>query len=85
MKTALSPREIRVAELAAIGMLDKQIARELSISQSTLREYVKRAMRKLNVESREALLLAAWQAGDIDLRALATRVTGRAWTEGVSA
>lgn len=42
VRPVLAPREEDVLRLVAEGMLDKQIARELGIEQSTVKEYVKR-------------------------------------------
>ena len=53
----LSPRESQVAQLVASGHADKDVARRLGISVTTVRTHVKHAYRKLEVNSR--LLLAA--------------------------
>lgn len=42
MRPVLAPREVEVLRLVADGLLDKQIARELGIELSTVKEYVKR-------------------------------------------
>lgn len=51
----LSPREREVAELAAQGRRNKEIADELFLSASTVRKQLTAAMRKLGVGSRAAL------------------------------
>lgn len=52
---ALSPREQAVATLAARGLPDKQIARELKISFTTVRTHLGHAYRKLAVANRVEL------------------------------
>lgn len=51
----LSPREQEVAELAAKGRSNKQIAQELFLSPETVKKHVRTVMRKLDVPSRAAL------------------------------
>lgn len=51
----LSPRERRVAELAATGRTNKEIARELYVEPDTVNKHLRSAMRKLGVRSRAAL------------------------------
>jgi ATP/maltotriose-dependent transcriptional regulator MalT len=52
---ALSPRERTVAELAATGRSNKDIAAELFLSPETVKKHMQAAMRKLGVHSRAAL------------------------------
>ncbi|HLU43572.1 MAG TPA: AAA family ATPase [Natronosporangium sp.] len=51
----LSPRERQVAELAAIGRSNKEIAAELYLSVHTVARHITSAMRKLDVRSRAAI------------------------------
>lgn len=51
----LSPRETEVAQLAACGLGDKDIARRLGISPTTVRTHIDHAYRKLGVNNRVAL------------------------------
>ncbi|MGE4339938.1 MAG: LuxR C-terminal-related transcriptional regulator [Pigmentiphaga sp.] len=51
----LSPRELAVARLAASGLTDKQIARELAIGFTTVRTHLGNAYRKLGVDNRVGL------------------------------
>ncbi|MEV3922818.1 helix-turn-helix transcriptional regulator [Actinomadura coerulea] len=51
----LSPREREVAGLAATGMSNKDIARELFVSPKTVEKHVAAALRKLGLTSRAAL------------------------------
>lgn len=51
----LSPREAEVAELAGIGLTNRQIAATLYLSPRTVEHHVSRAMRKLGVGFRKEL------------------------------
>jgi DNA-binding CsgD family transcriptional regulator len=51
----LSPREREVAELAATGRTNKEIAAELFLSVSTVEKHLKAVTRKLGVRSRAAI------------------------------
>ncbi len=53
--SCLSARESEVAQLAATGLADKEIARRLGISPTTVHTHVEHAYRKLGVNSRIAL------------------------------
>lgn len=48
----LTPRERRVAELVSRGLSNKQVARELDLSQSTVKHHVHSILGKLQVGSR---------------------------------
>ncbi|MGH3734297.1 MAG: helix-turn-helix transcriptional regulator [Micromonosporaceae bacterium] len=51
----LSPQERKVAELAATGLTNRQIAAELFLSPNTVDKHMRAAMRKLGVPTRSAL------------------------------
>ncbi|MFE9770453.1 LuxR C-terminal-related transcriptional regulator [Streptomyces sp. NPDC005931] len=51
----LSPRETEVAELAAAGMSNREIATTLHLSPRTVEQHVARAMQKAGVHSRQQL------------------------------
>ncbi|MGW4799101.1 LuxR C-terminal-related transcriptional regulator, partial [Nonomuraea sp. NPDC004297] len=53
--SALSPREHAVARLAAAGLTNKEIAKELFISAKTVDKHLGSAMRKLGLRSRAGL------------------------------
>lgn len=53
--TDLSPRELEVAELAASGRTNREIAAELFLSVKTVERHVSAAMRKLDVRSRRSI------------------------------
>jgi DNA-binding CsgD family transcriptional regulator len=68
---SLSPREREVAELAATGRTNKQIAAELFVSAKTVDNHLTAAMRKLGVHSRTALahrVAAATASADEQMR-----------------
>ena len=54
--SALSERQREVAELAACGLHDKEIARRLGISVTTVRTHLDHAFRKLGVSNRMLLV-----------------------------
>ncbi len=57
----LGPRERRVLELLAQGASNKEIARELGISEGTVRTHLERLYRKLGVRSRTEAAAWYWQ------------------------
>lgn len=60
----LSQREAEVARMAAAGLPDKQIARELQISFTTVRTHLGNIYRKLGVANRVALASRLSSAGE---------------------
>ncbi|MCB5162826.1 response regulator [Marinomonas algarum] len=60
----LTERERQTLKLITYGMSNKLIARELGISDGTVKVYVKNLLRKLNLSSR--LALAAWAHANAD-------------------
>lgn len=67
---SLTPQQLRILALLSDGLLNKQIAHELSIAESTVKAHVTVIMRKLGVQTRTQAVLAA-QAARFDR--LATR------------
>jgi two-component system, NarL family, response regulator DevR len=70
--TRLSQQELQVLRLAARGLTNAEIGRQLHLSRHTVKEYLSNAMRKLGVRSRvEAALEASRQGllGPDDARA----------------
>jgi DNA-binding NarL/FixJ family response regulator len=55
-ETALTDRELQVVQCAATGKTNKTIARELRLSEHTVKNYLFRAFEKLGVSSRVELL-----------------------------
>ena len=60
---ALNLHEVRILELAAKGMSNKQIASEFSISNQTVASYFNIIFRKLNVASRTQAVIYALKKG----------------------
>ncbi len=69
----LTPQQVRVLMMLSEGLLNKQIAYELSVSEATVKAHVSAILQKLGVESRTQAVIAAskidngqWQSGDAD-------------------
>jgi DNA-binding NarL/FixJ family response regulator len=63
----LSAREIEVLELVVQGLLNKQIAHALNISEYTVKNHVKNILEKLGVEDRTQAATVSIQRGIIHL------------------
>ena len=61
--TTLSPREYQVFSMVVKGMLNKQVAFSLGISEKTVKVHRARAMEKMNVDSLAELVQLAVKAG----------------------
>jgi DNA-binding NarL/FixJ family response regulator len=66
---SLTPQQLRVLMMMAEGLLNKQIAHELGVSEATVKAHVSAVLQKLHVENRTKAVLAAgrfelgnWQA-----------------------
>jgi DNA-binding NarL/FixJ family response regulator len=58
--SSLTPQQVRVLMMLSQGLLNKQIAWELSLSEATIKAHVSAILTKLGVESRtQAVILAA--------------------------
>ena len=58
--SSLTPQQVRVLMLLSQGLLNKQIAYELGVSEATVKAHVSAILQKLKVESRtQAVILAA--------------------------
>ena len=77
---SLTPQQIRVLMMLSQGLLNKQIAYELSVSEATVKAHVSAILQKLGVESRtQAVILATkieFGPGTVD-RALTDASTAR--------
>ncbi len=69
--STLTPQQVRVLMMLSQGLLNKQIAYELSVSEATVKAHVSAILQKLDVDSRtQAVILAnridgdLWQASD---------------------
>jgi DNA-binding NarL/FixJ family response regulator len=56
---SLSPQQVRVLMMLSEGMLNKQIAYELGVSEATVKAHVSAILQKLGVESRTQAVIAA--------------------------
>lgn len=63
----LTEREIEVLELVSFGMVNKEIAWELSISDNTVKFHLTSIFAKLDVDNRVSAVRAAVEAGILDL------------------
>jgi DNA-binding NarL/FixJ family response regulator len=55
----LTPQQVRVLMMLSEGLLNKQIAYELSVSEATVKAHVSAILQKLRVESRTQAVIAA--------------------------
>lgn len=55
----LTPQQMRVLMMLSEGLLNKQIAFELGVSEATIKAHVSAILQKLNVESRTQAVIAA--------------------------
>lgn len=72
--STLTPQQVRVLMMLSEGLLNKQIAYELTVSEATVKAHVSAILTKLNVDSRTQAVIAA------------SKIAGTAWaTTGASA
>ncbi len=64
--SSLTPQQVRVLMMLSNGLLNKQIAYELTVSEATVKAHVSAILQKLGVESRTQAVIAAAKiaAGD---------------------
>lgn len=88
MGKPLSPRQRQVAEMAATGMTDKEIAIALGLSDGSIKVYIRDALRKLGIERRQSLPITLNQpllnAREVVLTAYQLFIASR-MAEGLSA
>ena len=68
---SLTPQQVRVLMMLSEGLLNKQIAYELTVSEATVKAHVSAILQKLGVDSRtQAVIVAAkieagqWQSAN---------------------
>ena len=71
----LTPQQIRVLMMLSDGLMNKQIAYELSISEATVKAHVSAILQKLDVDSRTQAVIAAARIEEGQFEALLS--TGR--------
>lgn len=59
----LTPQQFRVLQMVGVGLLNKQIAHELSVSEATIKAHMTAIMRKLRVTNRTQAVLIAGRLG----------------------
>jgi len=72
----LTPRQCEIAVMLADGKSNKEIARELSVLEGTVKHHVRDILRKLGVRNRTEAVLAAAHAGYLPRGTLADRMSG---------
>jgi DNA-binding NarL/FixJ family response regulator len=60
---ALSGREVQVLQHVAMGMPNKQVAHQLGISESTVRNHLSQIFKKLHAANRVEAVVAALRVG----------------------
>ena len=65
MTAGLSPRELQVLQLVALGLTNKEVGRTFNIGQFTVRNYLNHIMQKLDVSDRTEAIFIALQTGII--------------------
>jgi DNA-binding NarL/FixJ family response regulator len=71
----LTPQQVRVLMMLSDGLMNKQIAYELSISEATVKAHVSAILQKLDVDSRTQAVIAAARIEEGQFEALLS--TGR--------
>jgi DNA-binding NarL/FixJ family response regulator len=66
----LTPQQVRVLMMLSEGLLNKQIAYELGVSEATIKAHVSAILQKLGVESRTQAVIAA------------AKIAGNQWRQG---
>ncbi|MEE9313822.1 MAG: response regulator transcription factor [Rhizobiaceae bacterium] len=61
--SSLTPQQTRVLSMIAQGLLNKQIAYELSVSEATIKAHVSAVLQKLNVDSRTQAVIQLSKLG----------------------
>jgi DNA-binding NarL/FixJ family response regulator len=59
----LTPQQVRVLMMLSEGLLNKQIAYELTVSEATVKAHVSAILQKLNVDSRTQAVITASRIG----------------------
>ena len=67
---SLTPQQVRVLMMLSEGLLNKQIAYELGVSEATIKAHVSAILQKLGVESRTQAVIAA------------AKIAGGQWRQG---
>lgn len=71
--STLTPQQVRVLMMLSDGLMNKQIAYELSISEATVKAHVSSILQKLDVDSRTQAVIAASRIEQGQFEALLSR------------
>jgi DNA-binding NarL/FixJ family response regulator len=69
----LTPQQVRVLMMLAEGLLNKQIAYELGVSEATIKAHVSAILQKLGVDSRTQAVIAMNRVGTQELQGVVER------------
>ncbi|MER6171725.1 response regulator transcription factor [Streptosporangium sp. NPDC001681] len=72
----LSGRELQVVRAVGLGKSNREIARELSVSEATVKSHVSRILAKLNLRDRIQMAALTWWLGLVPLPEVACDATG---------
>ena len=72
---SLTPQQVRVLMMVSAGLLNKQIAYELKVSEATVKAHVSAILTKLGVESRTQAVITAAKVEGLAAPAAPVRVT----------
>lgn len=64
--SALSERELEVVRLVARGLSNREIARQLFLSEATIKTYLSRLLAKLDIRDRVQVAIVAYESGLIE-------------------
>jgi DNA-binding NarL/FixJ family response regulator len=64
---SLTPQQLRVLQMLRQGLLNKQIAYELQVGETTVKAHVSEILRKLNVYSRTQAVIEVGKLDSSDL------------------
>jgi DNA-binding NarL/FixJ family response regulator len=77
MFSGLTAREHEVAMLVARGLTNKEVARELGLTDGTVKLHVHNILRKLGEKNRYALLLKGQTTGKVKIEQSCAEIVGR--------
>ena len=63
----LTPQQLRVTRMIRSGLLNKQIAYELGVGETTIKAHVSEVLRKLDVRSRTQIVIELNKLDERDL------------------
>ena len=73
---SLTPQQLRVMMMLSDGLMNKQIAYELTISEATVKAHVSAILQKLDVDSRTQAVIAAGRVDKSQFAALLSKAGG---------